>query len=154
LYDPDITHAGHQPLGFDQWMTLYSRFEVLKSTYNVKLVNSGSIPVGAAIYPSLSATISTLATVGEQPFSKRGIMSAKGGMDRLTLQMTMSPQRFIGRVTDSVNYTGSASGDPSILLYWNQVVESLDGSTSVDVYIEIEINYIVKLYDRITLSTS
>jgi len=32
LYDPQVQVGGHQPLGFDQWMTLYSRFTVIKSS--------------------------------------------------------------------------------------------------------------------------
>ena len=31
LYDPNYTGAGHQPYGFDQWMTYYNQFTVLGS---------------------------------------------------------------------------------------------------------------------------
>lgn len=30
LFDPDVSGAGHQPRGFDQWMALFKRFKVFK----------------------------------------------------------------------------------------------------------------------------
>lgn len=39
LYDPNYTGAGHQPLGFDQWMALYTKFSVLNSKITVKFSN-------------------------------------------------------------------------------------------------------------------
>jgi hypothetical protein len=154
LYDPDVTHAGHQPLGFDQWMAFYARYEVVKSTYKVSIVNASSIPIGIAFYPSLSSSFLSYEETGEQTFSRREIVSAKGGIDKAVLVSSAVPRKFVGRSTESVNYTGSASGNPSIVLYWQQVVESLDGSTAVDAYTETTIDYVVKLYDRNTLSSS
>jgi len=55
LYDPDISGGGHQPRGFDQWASFYSRYRVLSvealvsggpnqdSTYNMP-VNIGLVP--------------------------------------------------------------------------------------------------------------
>ena len=39
LYDPDVSGVGHQPLGFDQWMTLYNRYRVYASRIVVNVVN-------------------------------------------------------------------------------------------------------------------
>lgn len=40
-YDPFYPIGGHQPKGFDQWMSVYSHYNVLGSKINVKMVGTG-----------------------------------------------------------------------------------------------------------------
>lgn len=44
LYDPDITGAGHQPIGFDEWMAVYSHYTVIASKMTVRNVVSATQP--------------------------------------------------------------------------------------------------------------
>ena len=41
-YDPYYPIGGHQPKGFDQWMAVYSHFNVLGSKIHVKMVGTGN----------------------------------------------------------------------------------------------------------------
>lgn len=41
LYDPFYPIGGHQPKGFDQWMDVYSHYNVLGSKISVKMVGTG-----------------------------------------------------------------------------------------------------------------
>lgn len=40
LYDPDFSIGGHQPYGFDQLMTQYNHFTVLKATFELENMNT------------------------------------------------------------------------------------------------------------------
>ena len=40
-YDPFYPIGGHQPKGFDQWMSVYSHFNVVGSKIHVKMVGTG-----------------------------------------------------------------------------------------------------------------
>jgi hypothetical protein len=112
------------------------------------------VSVGFCIYPSLDGTGYTYVVSAEQPYAKRRLLSAQGGLDKATLSLDIRPSKFIGRSTESVNYTGSASGNPSIVLYGLQVLEAIDGSTSITVEGEWSVEYTVMFYDRVTLSSS
>lgn len=39
LYDPNITGTGHQPLGFDNFMAVYSKYTVISATITVAAIN-------------------------------------------------------------------------------------------------------------------
>lgn len=49
LYDPNITGAGHQPYGWDQWMALYKTATVVRSRVDVQVATVGSAGVGAIV---------------------------------------------------------------------------------------------------------
>lgn len=40
LFDPDISGAGQQPTGFDQYMALYERYTVTKVKVTIKMINN------------------------------------------------------------------------------------------------------------------
>lgn len=50
MYDPDHSTGGHQPKGFDEWMNVYSHFNVLGSKCTVKCTdsNAGNFVYGIA----------------------------------------------------------------------------------------------------------
>lgn len=69
-YDPDITGTGHQPMGFDQMMSVYKNYHVVASRisimpiltsatsispgiYSIQLNNSSSAKTAAALYEVL-----------------------------------------------------------------------------------------------------
>jgi hypothetical protein len=73
LYDPDLTGAGHQPMGFDQWATYYNHYVVTKVAYEIEFVDTSSniaLQSTLAFHVSDDATIptdlETLAELGSQ----------------------------------------------------------------------------------------
>lgn len=57
LYDPDYTSAGAQPVGFDQWSALYTRYRVYEYTMKVRLSsNTAANNVRLAVWSSPSGS--------------------------------------------------------------------------------------------------
>lgn len=53
LYDPDLSGAGHQPRGFDQYCTFYRRFRVMYSKMSVLFNEAPTTPV--TVFANLAA---------------------------------------------------------------------------------------------------
>ena len=56
-YDPNFTGLGAQPLGFDQYSALYSRYRVLAVSYDVIFGARSAIPIRVGLYPSAQSTL-------------------------------------------------------------------------------------------------
>lgn len=73
LYDPDLTSTGHQPMGFDQWSSMYYNYRVFKTFINVKLALNTQNPATVAfcITPFALTTSSVdITRLIEQPYCK------------------------------------------------------------------------------------
>lgn len=56
LYDPNFTGGGTQPIGFDQYAALYSRYRVLKAKIRITFVQRTTIPCRVGYYLSPQST--------------------------------------------------------------------------------------------------
>lgn len=50
LYDPNYSGTGHQPLGFDQWMTFYDHYHVVRSSMKATIIPSDTTAANAAAF--------------------------------------------------------------------------------------------------------
>lgn len=57
LYDPDLTGTGLQPVGFDQYSVLYSRFRVKQVTVSIELANAANTVITTGAFPSSASTL-------------------------------------------------------------------------------------------------
>ena len=89
IWDPNFSATGHQPMGYDQWSTLYKTYRVKKCTIKAECANNQStVPCLFIIAPS--ETTALLANAGEQP----------GAVSCLVSQDTSGPNiRKLGPVT-------------------------------------------------------
>lgn len=53
MYDPDHTGAGHQPLGYDQWATIYDHYTVLSSKIHVQQTPNGTADTQSTFLPGV-----------------------------------------------------------------------------------------------------
>uniref|UniRef100_UPI0040488A21 hypothetical protein n=1 Tax=Flavobacterium sp. TaxID=239 RepID=UPI0040488A21 len=121
LYDPDISGVGHQPLGFDQMMTLYDHYQVLgvKATFTIHYASADCV-VGLA-----TSDDTTLPTVYQ---SIDDFMENPGNQYKFITQDTVtqgpcylskriSPSKFFGlkksQFQGEDKYQGTASANPS-----------------------------------------
>ncbi len=152
LYDPNISGSGHQPMGFDQWISFYARYEVLGSSMNATVLNDTSVSFRASLYPSTSSTPLSAGDAREQPYAlTRYVGHAAGGNGMVIFKKYMSMRKLEGRNTDSVNYTGNSAANPTDTNYWILNAAALDGVSMTTAFLDINLVYYVKFYDRHSL---
>jgi len=124
LYDPDITGAGHQPMGFDQLMALYEHYTVTKCKLTVNFVNedtNDNAYVGLAIFPD--STVETTATkLIENGLMKRSWIAPFDGnpKSQTTLSMSVDISRINGRPKPIIGddlFRGDSASNPSEQTY-------------------------------------
>lgn len=125
LYDPDLSGTGKQPLGFDQYSTLYGRYRVLKAKIEVTLINRTDSAFGnyvAVVWPSAQASItSDPESWPAQPLAKYKLCSvACGGGAVNRFGFTVNIPRLLG-VTSAefkdADFSSITSASPTRVAY-------------------------------------
>lgn len=125
LYDPNITGSGHQPMGFDQMMSLYEQYTVVRSSITVTFRPHGSICFGVSLSPDTSAFTSSPGLV-ENGLSKyvcaSGFATEVGGkFPSLTLHCDVRGyfgQRTSREMLNNTNLFGTAAANPTEQVYF------------------------------------
>lgn len=163
IYDPDFSGIGEQPLGHDQWATIYKRYRVLGSSIKVYYHNINDTATSAhgvslaVCLTDTSTNISDIATVHEQPVGNyRMIGQSDGGESTGMLplkaisQATLKGDRGVRFDND---YSANFGASPTLDSYYHIACKS-EGATNVDVRIRVMIEYDVWIYDAVQLAES
>lgn len=163
LYDPDITAAGHQPMGFDQWMTFYEHYTVTGCKISATFVPS-SATVGAGqqivgIYTD--SNITPPAAIGvndflEQPGTRFSYLSLAGALGPVTVTKTFSAKNFFSRDRKSLiaseGYKGNGASNPTEQAYFNVFCGATDNTSDPpQTQVSIIIEYTAVFSERRTL---
>lgn len=127
-YDPDISGVGHQPRGFDQYMTMYDHYQVIGSRITVAAVQpSVSGIVGIALRDTNVATPSYTDLMEERGTnSVYGILSTSG--EHVGLDLSFSQKKFFGTSDIDDKYQGSVAGNPqdgAFFHVWNTAISDV-----------------------------
>lgn len=163
--DPDQTSitVGHQPLGWDQWSTFYSNYQVLgsKMTAMAHIQNSQSTPVMVTILCNDDVTYapSNIETVLEQGQAKYKYLQARTAAPSFTkLTSYYSPRKIFGidDQRDNRIFTGNTPGSlPSEQAFYHLSVVSDNTLANPDeVSITVQIDYTVLFTAPKTLGQS
>lgn len=157
IFDPDVTGAGHQPMGYDQWASLYSRARVIGS--RIKVTFYGETPgTGAAKRWRVGIQRATDNSSANENNVERMLETGMpfkylGGDtdDKAMVMTTFTPQRLfsIKDVKDDEEevQTMDISG-PSRLGFYHVFVVGADRNVLGDpVIINVVIDYQVQLFD-------
>lgn len=140
LYDPDQTGAGHQPMGFDQYMAFYEKYTVHASKIEVEaisrsvntttFVSVGAIPTGHSTYVDID-------TIVESPNTAYGLL---GGYQRNKIKLSsyVNLQKYFGEPLNEDKYEGDTSANPLKTALWDiTAIDPTLNSLAVDLVIEI-----------------
>lgn len=125
LFDPDLSGTGKQPLGFDQYSTLYGRYRVLKAKVEVTLINRTDSSIGnyvAVVWPSAQASItSDPESWPAQPLARYKLASTSNGGGAVNhFAFTVDIPRLLG-VTPSefkdADFSSITSANPQRTAY-------------------------------------
>lgn len=159
IYDPDVSGAGHQPMGHDQWAALFNHYVVLGSKITLKCCDSDSTvaPTHVGLYLSDGKTLSY--TSGYQYAEARkgqNRLTAPGANKTLYMRAKFSAKKFynVKDMKDNTDRLGAAVGaSPGEQAFFHFWVQTIDASTNTIRYIA-EIEYIVLFSEPKDLSTS
>lgn len=155
LNDIFLTGSGGQPMGFDEWSAFYNAFEVRGSSIKLTVTNNVESNVRIAIYPAISSTAAVgYGTILEQPYVKVGTCGSLNGRNTTILKSYMSVKRLEGRQIDSVNYIGTTSASPALVRFWHIYFASMLATTALNLNVNFEVVYYVRLFRRNILAGS
>lgn len=167
VYDPDYSGVGHQPMGFDQWMTVYDHFQVIGSKISVRPVISGSTSPTIAPYWGIVTTDATgryngktLDYILEMSGTERGRHGLNHNWSTLmgpglVKTAKYSMRKFFGsKKLGQDKLIGSASASPTedvMFALWGCGIGGADPAT---VNFIVQIDYIVVFTEAKTLPQS
>lgn len=148
LFDPDESGTGHQPRGFDQYMTMYDHYVVLGAKIKVEMVNNQSTAQGVICACTLqddNVELTSLDDLMEYPKRQQRVTSGFGSSNKATFWQGYSAKKFFNKkpLTASELH-GSSATNPSENAYFGVYAHTMDnsvGSGTVDMLVTID--YIV-----------
>lgn len=159
IYDPNFTGTGHQPMGFDQMMTMYQNFVVLGSKITCTFNNSDTTNhVIVGIYLSSNSTVisdlSNLIENGNCVFSNLSDSDTSNSV--VTLTKMHSPKKWFGvrNIVDDDLFQGTSSADATNLSFYHCFAAANSASDPGSVGLSVRIEYIVMFKEPVNLSSS
>jgi len=159
MWDPYLAAGGHQPMGFDQWMTFYKRYKVYRCDMKIRVMHFGvdRCFLGAAIRGSQNTT--TIAGATYQELSERSnvatvIVESDAGDNQTIIEKSFTMAEIEGAPISDTQYDGGDTGNPGNVIQLEIGCGNLDNLDSGAVKVIIELVYHAKLHDVVSLNLS
>lgn len=166
LYDPDVTGIGHQPLGYDVFAQVYSRYLVLSSRIKVYVTcpsasaNAAPSVIGVLLSQASSLTYTNADLLMEQGLSTYELMPMNGSVYR---KIVLDGRLFSARTmfdcvdpSDLKDAIGAATNaNPTLQAYhivWFGQTPS--GSDVVPLNLTVRLTYVVEFSTPLQLQSS
>lgn len=153
-YDPDRTGGGGQPMGFDQWSTIYDYYTVLGAKITVKFWSNETTMLTSGILTDNDATLSAPGTISQLIESgrcvyKTALVSTTAGFGNMfTLSKKWSAKKWfaLSNMRDCTDTFGSAvSTTPIREAFFGVFTGATDESADPGaIYADVLIEYIVR----------
>lgn len=157
LYDPNITAAGHQPIGFDQLMPLYDHYTVIGAKARITCTNtSNSLDCIAVAQIKDNSTASTVTSEMVENGNNKYVVlnpNTAGGSTK-TMNLGCNISKFLGRkVMSEDDCKGTISSNPAEGVFLHIHLDSPSTSSVTMRYVMV-IDYIAVLTEPKQLSSS
>ncbi len=165
-YDPNVTGTGAQPMGFDQWSTLFTRYRVIAST----ILATPTTPAGATnaavllntvIVPTnLANTFSGIDDAACAPYAKRQVVNGVGGGvgPFRPIRSSMETDLIQGISKEAViaddTLSALTSANPANMWYWQLIQEPTDRATTTTGTWDVSVYYLIDFFERSLLTLS
>lgn len=134
LFDPEFTGTGHQPMGFDQMMTFFNHFVVLKARLICTFVNTvASTPTVCIRQDGDSSAITVIDRIIELGGVVMDVLQSKntyGSSATLELDLDIAKLQGVSQaaITSDPSLQGNAAASPAEVTYFH--VAMWDTSTT------------------------
>lgn len=160
LFDPDFTGAGHQPMGFDQYMTLYTRYRVVGAKISVTFVaNDTTSAQSSALCGILQTTVNTPplgigAFIENDKCVYRTIQLGETNKP-ISLKYSAKKAQGIKNIMDNYEMSGTSTSSPALEDYFQIFVGNVNSSTDAQrVSMQVHIEYIAVFSDPVQFAQS
>lgn len=148
LFDPNITGAGHQPMGFDQLMLFYEHYTVTKCKLTVNFINTSAADVacvGILIAPD-TTIVTDVAQLNENGLLAKKYLNFKGvdgSIGSVSVSADISKINGKKDVKSEDDFRGDVANNPVEQTYfhifaYNPTVPGGTSAVSFDVVLEYE----------------
>lgn len=150
-YDPDPALGGGALSGFNQWAAMYLRYRVLAFEYKISFINNCAQPFVITYCPSkndFGAGYANPLDFAELPYGGSRVASAKGGMDRASIQGSVDLVKYsgyTGYLYDDVT-SSLVTSNPATLFYWNFGINCHQANI-IDTVARIELKFITQFFE-------
>lgn len=158
-FDPGFTAGSSQPVGFDEWATIYFYYRVLWSKITVMFVGRTSATDNQliSVYPSLSSNPFTSAvdSNASQAYGKSRVYQAGNSPPQYIKQYMTTKKMYGDRSDTDTTYSALTSANPNNSWYWvTDVIQFSGGNADTTSYIKIDVQYGVRFEGKQNLSMS
>ncbi len=160
VYDPNFTGTGGQPISFDQWAQMYSRFRVWHIDVQIEFACNTNTPCVVGAYPSPLSTLPGSPRAWPLQIGAKHCMLSynTGGIANKSLRFSINPWVWLGltkeQYMNEADYSHSATAGPSRPLYLH--VWTFGGlySTIANVACLVTMKFRTELSEPVSLSFS
>lgn len=154
LFDPNLTGTGHQPRYFDEWAAMFNRYQVLgmKAIVEFIQIDSSASPVSCAIaWSENTNAYLTTDDLSETKYGKKVTLQGQGSRTVAVLKSYMSAKTIHGNRKGPLQQDDQqalVSANPTDMFFLNIGHQTVDGTTTTNIYKRVKIIYYARLFDQ------
>lgn len=153
LFGPDPQAIGNQPRGFQEWMAIYGKYKVHKSSIKCVVLNvDNSVNLDAVVLPHVGTIPAIVDTedAREQPYAKSKQLGARGSNAAVrTIYNNMKTKVVFGNRWTDDEYGADVNNPPLKQWFWAVFLQHLVSNTgTVNADIAVSITYFCEFYQR------
>jgi len=159
MYDTNITGTGHQPLGFDQLMTMFDHYTVIASKIRVEFVNTDATNTqicGIVLNDDNSPSTNPQVIIENGNGKYVTLMPANTTGCRKTMTLSCNPSKFLGlsKPMSNTSLRGTVASNPAEQVYYSiwSADNNQDDPGQID--ISVFISFVAVLTEPVQLNSS